>query len=572
MQTGSETRRISSRSRNLSHVKSRLLSAFQNLCGALAVVYSVIALGRAMTDAPVILAAAAIFLLSLTHEWFCRDAQCASGTLSHRRCNHRMSTGPLTLALYPLLVAAELFVEVEAMRLLVAGVALAVAVAVVLVRSLDDGWRIPRHVALLVASVLAVSFSLLPLTKVGVAYAVAMGVAVAILIFISSDDDSITLPTFATALLVVFVTPHEPLRAQLFPFVVAATLFALRHRSRKAAIVAIVVALLAGKWALPIAAIALLAFRRTKESARPMLVFPGGAALVDLSRMTMLAPSFARALFRVQPTIALGSLLLVVAAAVTGRPQLTTLFVVAALFIVTTGADERKGAGRALRVPTGLVDRDAQLMIIALAVCVVPFAWSGAIARTFPLPAPPSVAIMFAVIIAALSFRRLPPLPAASIAAGALVFIALEGLPMVSDGTSHEPIARGQSVSAAMPRPAEKVVVAISGANLTGLDPATPLGRIEWVTHDGRGFSRELFVREVADWGAFRSGASFRSENPLPRLPAGMLNGRGRDSWLRGTGAIALEGRDIELVRVIADEQLREPAALIIERIDPVNE
>lgn len=100
----------------------------------------------------------------------------------------------------------------------------------------------------------------------------------------------------------------------------------------------------------------------------------------------------------------------------------------------------------------------------------------------------------------------------------------------------------------------------VSGANVPRLPKGTLLGRID----PG---NVPIRIGDAADWGYLRRDHWFGTRNPLPRDPAGIVRGYGYDAWIDGAGRVALPPRAYRL-RVTADANLPPGASLQVEGLE----
>jgi hypothetical protein len=175
----------------------------------------------------------------------------------------------------------------------------------------------------------------------------------------------------------------------------------------------------------------------------------------------------------------------------------------------------RKHADRVLQ-PFASADA---IPILAIAVTLLLFPWSGVAARALPY-----------------FWRVAPP--------GERV-------------TLNYALAPGQSIDIDLPQDSRALIV--SAANALQMRPGTLVGRI-----DGRVLIR---IGDVADWGYARREQSWKSTDTLPRIPAGRIHGYGYEAWIDGAGRIALRGR-LTKVRVTAEPSLPANARLQVEAIE----
>jgi hypothetical protein len=116
----------------------------------------------------------------------------------------------------------------------------------------------------------------------------------------------------------------------------------------------------------------------------------------------------------------------------------------------------------------------------------------------------------------------------------------------------------GQSLT--LDIPADGVALIVSGANMSRLRRGTIVGRL-----DPGGAN--IHIGEVADWGYARRDQWWKSDNELPRHPAGLVREYGYDGWVDGAGRIALP-RHLRRLTITCDARLPGDARLQVEAIE----
>ena len=227
-----------------------------------------------------------------------------------------------------------------------------------------------------------------------------------------------------------------------------------------------------------------------------------------------------------------------------------------------------------------------ELLLLALALGVVavlratPIAIATGVFVALVTPAVPLKSMGFAVAAFAavlmlrllgfprIEWRLLPSL----IVAVPLFFFAWSGIvarafPLLL--RSYQPPARRELVNVpALPpnRGADFYVpegaraLIVSGANVPRRRPPAVLGRIE----PG---SVPITIGDVADWGYMRREHWYRSRNVTPRNSAGTVHGYGYAAWIDGAGRVPLPP-GTNFITVIADPAIPSDAALQVEAFE----
>lgn len=115
----------------------------------------------------------------------------------------------------------------------------------------------------------------------------------------------------------------------------------------------------------------------------------------------------------------------------------------------------------------------------------------------------------------------------------------------------------GQAVDIDVPEGAQSLIV--SAANALAMRPGTVVGRIDPHTM--------IRIGAMADWGYARREQFWKSNNQLPRDPAGTIHDYGYDAWIDGAGRIPLPPH-VRRIRVTAAASLPRNARLQVESIE----
>ncbi|HVT43390.1 MAG TPA: hypothetical protein VMT00_03275 [Thermoanaerobaculia bacterium] len=512
--------------------------------------------GRALT--PVDEALPLLALLIVTSAWVVRHSV----------------AGEAILGALPLLLVASFAVPQEELRLACYGLLVTVAFGAALVRAstgseppsmiadgepsdLRGGERADPGGAGLTAGsavvLLAVGFAAMRLTAAADHLVPALVFAGgAMLLLAASAGRPIRLTTLLIVLVTMVVTPLAPARAALFPILLGLLVWHLRRPHPLTAAGALVVAVLCGRWAIPLALVPIISrFLLPGRSSGGALL----AAVVPLRsiqasillRVAVFHPAAILDLLRADPARRVVAILLVVIA-VFLRPSLALLYLLASIVFLSADAG-REGEAPERWLPPLLI----------LLLLTTHLAWGGALLSVFPLPLSPP-ALLFIVATALLPLliaRRMVR------AAGVSALLLLVIIAVVAAGGRFEPfvstnqvsLRAGEAASFSVHRNEGRIAVVLSGAHMSALAAGTPVGVVEAIGEEGRGVRREVRVGELADWASLRSDQAFFSRNPFPDDPAGRIAGHGASSFLTGAGriAIGLEA-PIILVRVTAGE------------------
>jgi hypothetical protein len=287
--------------------------------------------------------------------------------------------------------------------------------------------------------------------------------------------------------------------------------------------VAVVFAVIAGRWALLLAAIAIVPALTqrwiTRRRGSHFVAAPLNATAVPLARALVFAPSFAFDLAGAALAQRIAAVILSVVALLL-RPALAMLYLIAALVLVATTT--RTPLRTALAIPPALF----------VSLWVVLFAWSGALIPFFPLP---------------LWFER-----------GEERHRQLIGMAL----------APGESVVIHPDRRSAGLTLIGSGSNVSGLSAGTPVGRLDFVDQSGRGYRRNLAIGQVIDWGAFRQEHFFRARNPVPVIAAEPVEGFGATAFVPALSRIRIGQVPVTSLRVTTASALPPAARLELHRLE----
>jgi hypothetical protein len=248
---------------------------------------------------------------------------------------------------------------------------------------------------------------------------------------------------------------------------------------------------------------------------------------------------------------------LLAAGALVVQPSLAIVYAVAAIAcLVCVGRDQR-----------------GSLTLLAFAVVMSGLtAWSGVISGSFPLPLPLGVILTMAATTAVVAFGsekqgRLASV-ASALAAGlaALVVMLHPALEPARENVATDlRIARGDSVSVALPAGSKRVRISISGGNVAALKGGAVIGlaRLE-----PGGESRELRIGDFADWGARRRAHFLSADNPRPLEPAGPVLGSGREAFLSGAGVVRLDVSGARRLTIEALPSIGDEGRLLVARVE----
>ena len=369
---------------------------------------------------------------------------------------------------------------------------------------------------------------------------------------------SAAVPLVFLCLALVLVAPIAPLRAALFVPAFAAAMLFLLEGSIVAVAVAVLLAIFVGKWA--IAAVAIVGIARFAGSwirvreGSSAVAFPTWGSLRAASGALVFWPGAPLAFGRasVPERVAVAGLL---ALSILARPAPAMLLALSAVILLGRRAGD---AGTRLSIVTG----GFAFALLAL------LPTSGAIGPAFPTLLDWPLALVLVVSASVALF--LPPRIGAVLAAAIPIVI----LAAVDLGPRHvQPV--GQSAGAgarlvlAPPFATERIQLAISAVNASGLRDGVVVGALYVMDREGNAWKREIRIGEIADWAAFREGDFFRTLNRRPSQPGGVVVGAGRESFLRGEGMIPIRiPAAIRRIELAVAEDLPREVRLHLDRIE----
>jgi hypothetical protein len=432
----------------------------------------------------------------------------------------------------PLLIVARFAIASEAWRLEVYGLILAGAAALAIGSIVGDG-RVPtgRAIGLLVATLAL--FRLVPFDGSRFAAELVVIAGAALLAGALSRRGQLALRDLAFAFVVGAVALSLPLRAAGFPALVAALAWFVIGPSIFSFAAIAAVTIVCGRWAGPLAAIAIvspaIAARKEMRFAALPVVASAANALASLRLFALLADPIAAASRRSSREIVRIALLLLPAiAALFLRPALALMYVLAAAVMISAAAREEC--------------RDVGLTAVLALFLVMLAAWSGAAGALLPLPA--TLAAVAAIVAIAIAGRIGLEKIALGIAPAALfvAVVAMHPAPPAASVMRKISLGVGESKSVTLLPPARQLVVVASAANLVTVTPGTRLGAIDLVDVNGRAYRRVIEAGDVSDWGGFRREHFFGTRAPLAADPLPAFDGYGADASLGGEARIVLRG------------------------------
>lgn len=490
--------------------------------------------------------------------------------------------GDATLAFaIPLLLVWRMGVVDEQLRFFLYGITLAVTAGTFVVRSIGDGGRLQLGEALVLLASCVSAMRLVPWSaELAPAQAVVI-LGTLILALSLAGREGIGAGALVACLAVGIVTPLEPLKATLFPLLLASVLAVLRGPSPFSVAAVVGTAVLAGRWAWPMAALT-LASGLLSELVEPLIDRrrrPAHAALAAAPFGALPLASGALAAFAWAPESALRLPLLarparitavsLAAAAIMLRPALGALYMIAALAIVLADdflavGRQGSGAGEKPAVPTvAIVVSIAMLSLVG---------YSGAVASRFPLPLPIVQVVAVAVVaLAAVPARRFPAIAAAASSIALVVAVALVagGGPRLEPVDTSAVLAAGEAHEVDVPA-GNELRVGLSGGNLTALEPGTPVGTLEAIDRSGRVVRRELVVGDLADWGLGRPGHYFAARNDWPSSTGAKVAEYGHQAFFGGSGTVEISMPGVSRLRLTAARSLPDRGRLHLESVSVV--
>lgn len=423
----------------------------------------------------------------------------------------------LEVAPIALLVVAIAFAN-DAARLIAYGAIISIVFAAAVLSALREGTFDRRDAISLAIAAMAI-LRLIPLEGRRALVELVVFGGIAALLLASSFRERVPLAAFGGILIVALLTPADPPRAALLPLLLTACCWFLRGGGVLALAAALPLAILGGRWALPIA-LAAIAMRLLEERGAPRSI---------------------RWLFAAG-LVALGAFV---------RPSIAILYLASGVVLSVNRNDSRLPG--------------AALLGYACAATLL-IGWSGALIPGFPVPITP---LQLALAGGLLLLMLIPDGRLVAIPAAVLFVVAISSFePRLPERHPVEvSLAAGEPLEIPI-RHVRGVDLVISGANISELPRGSALGTIEVLTEHGGGFRRDVRVGDVADWGAFREGHRFRTRNPLPQSIAA-IHGSGVNAYPSGAGVLHLSTPEkIALIRVTADRSLPPNARLQVESFE----
>lgn len=399
-----------------------------------------------------------------------------------------------------------------------------------------------------------VALALVPFRGIHVAGILIAVISAAVLWYSLLEQRRIHPAALALVLLVSAVALPVPFEAAILPAILGAAILAARTRSLIWCGLAVVAALLAGKWvALPVAvlcAAALASGRASRLPVTPMLAaMPGGNGLPSAALHFAAWPLWRSASL---PGMA-GAALLLAGALMIERVWIALVWVICAMFVLwlTPRVDPHHGAEITLPALVALVS--------------VGFGWSGAIASAVPLPA--SLLLVAGCVVAV----SLLPLRSAVAGAASIALFLIAALPFVQPAETMDwriverSLAPGESYVLRLDAP-RAVELVLRGANVTALEPEMEIVNAEALVGNG-GQKSTLSAERLGDWGSLRNDTIFsaRLSEPGRREP---LIGLGRESFFRYATTLRLgEDPGTSLVRLTVNPDLPPDVRVVIESV-----
>lgn len=453
--------------------------------------------------------------------------------------------------LVPLMLVVELAIAGESLRTMLFGAILACAAVSYLWRASDE-WSTGE----ILASLAVVG----PLRIVGLepvpVLMQAVFVAGAIALWRSMRRTSSIELVAAAVLLLSVSIPSAPAHLSLVPWCLAALVWVLGRDSLVARIVVVGIAVFIAKWLAAAIAVVLLVdtvrpSRGGQVAASPWFVPGFTAAIGNLRSVVPTVAFFPAVASRFESLLPVAGTAVL---AMTVRPSLAAPIISVGIVVACTRVNETSESA-ALELPS----------LVLGAVILLFFPWSGAVA------ARPPALLSTAPLLVLAAIALLPPtLRSLTGVAAILLFAAVSVQPTNSleNGLKiGRSLSAGESVSIRIEDGSDRIEVGLAGANLAAARPGDPVATIEVLDAAGRGYARRVEIGEVADWGAFRPSILLSTWNPRPDRP-GPVEGYGIESWVRGTGRIAIEGVvEPRWVVVTADPALDSEQRVVVEEI-----
>ncbi|MGK2856583.1 MAG: hypothetical protein ACSLFQ_05195 [Thermoanaerobaculia bacterium] len=480
----------------------------------------------------------------------------------------------------PLLAVWRIGVVDENLRLFLYGITLAGALAIFIARATAGGGKLRTGEALVLVAACLAATRLVPWSaELAPAQAIVI-IGTMVLAASLAGRDGVGAGTILVCLAAGLVTPLAPLKATLFPLLLASVLAVLRGPSPFSVAALVASAALAGRWAWPMAALTLasgllsemlepvLDRRRAQAqnavAAAPLAALPAASGALSAF---LWSPESALRVFRLARPARITAVALVAAALVL-RPALGTLYMIAALAIFLTDEFLTVGADRGDEPARSGIPIVAAVFTVAMLSLA---GFSGAVVSRFPLPLPlAELAAVAVVALAATVAGRFPAIGSAMSAVALVVVVAIAGAPAtVEPIEARAVLAAGETWELELP-PGSGVRVELSGGNLTGLEPGTPVGTLEAIDRAGRAVRREVEIGDLADWGMGRPGHYFASRNEWPRSTQAVVAEYGHQAFLEGSGTVAIGIPDMVRLRITASPTLPERGRLNLESVKGV--
>lgn len=432
--------------------------------------------------------------------------------------------GEIAITSIPVLTVLAAVVPEDRLRLLLYGIAVAAALIVVLCGMVErvslriDLWRAVGFVLVCAALLKAIPSSPGQMIPLATLFA-----GLAALLFVLGGS-TLSIHVIPVVLAVALITPLEPSRAAIFPIVLACALGAARFASLPFLLVALILAVPSGKWALLLvvlcSAAPLLASLRRRGSALIALPAVKGTWTV-LLRTLLFSPATIADTFTAPRVLTISAVLLS-AVALFVRPAIALMYLISAVAVVLPL--QASPARLRMAIPSG----------IFAATWLTLFAWSGALAPAFP--------VLFTGVSG----------PTAQVIGRAL--------------------AAGESVVIQPAESQPRLFLITSGSNVASLSPDLAVARLEFADRRGQGFARDVKMGEIADWGAFRPAHFFGTRNELPRRAALLVDGFGSDAFVAGFSRLELKlDQPIDSIRVTALPGLPRGATVELHRLELPN-
>jgi hypothetical protein len=461
------------------------------------------------------------------------------------------------------LLLVEIAVPDEPMRLLLIGVTLAAAASVAIAAALEEGGgALPMRQAQALAAVLLVWMRCVPWPGTrGIIEAIVLA-GIVLLLHAVSRQRRVSLLAFAVVLAIGIVTPAVPGKASLYPLVLAGLVRFFDRRSIVVGAITLLLSIAAGRIFALAAAVALAAaMLEAWRSRRAGVQLVTGPAARTTGRASGWAGAI-RVAWSSSPS-----------AVNVESTRFAAIVTTAALVLIAVFGRASTAPLAALAASILMIDRRPGSRFVTASACTFAFlligfaAWSGLVARTFPLPLQPTALAVLALVPAAGQLS--------SIAGGAAAFAMLANpahftppVPPRSQTLSTS-VPPGTSAAFDVPPNLRRISVILSAANAADLSPGTTAGIIEIRDRDGHIVRRTITFADLGDWGFLRREHYYYSRNVLPADSAGRRIGYGKDAWINGSGRVTLAlPHDIVVLRVTAAATLPKSAVLQVDAIE----